>query len=144
MKWIPQRVQTVLLVGAVVALLVGCGLRNAAQKQKRSNDLKQIGLAYHNYFDAFGQAPTKVDDLKNYMEGGNDAYKALANGDYVVLWGVRITDMTAGASNTVLGYEKDVPTKGGLVLMGDAFVREMSADEFKNAPKATPKSKQDK
>jgi hypothetical protein len=50
--------------------------------------------------------------------------------------------MTAGTGNTVLGYEKDAPTKGGLVLMGDASVREMSADEFKNAPKATPKSKQ--
>ncbi len=139
-----QRVPTLLLLGATVLLLVGCGYRSAAQKVKRSNQLKQIGLAYHNYIDAFGQAPTKVDDLKNYMEGGNDAYKAMANGDYVVLWGVSIPEMTAGASNTVLGYEKDVPTKGGLVLMGDAFVREMSADEFKNAPKATPKSKQDK
>jgi hypothetical protein len=144
MKCFPQRVATVVLLCVVVALLLGCGIRTAAQKAKRSNDLKQIGLAYHNYFDAVGQAPTKVDDLKNYMEGGDAAYQALANGDYVVLWGVRITEMTAGASNTVLGYEKDVPTKGGLVLMGDAFVKEMSADEFKNAPKATPKSKQDK
>jgi hypothetical protein len=144
MKWFPERVQIVLLLCVVVALLLGCGIRGAAQKAKRSNDLKEIGIAYHNYIDGFGQAPTKVDDLKNYMEGGDQAYQALANGDYVVLWGVHVTAMPSGASNTVLGYEKDVPTKGGLVLMGDAFVKQMSADEFKNAPKATPKSKQDK
>ena len=37
------------------------------------------------------------------------------------------------ARNTVLAYEKDVPTKGGYVLMGDATVKNMTADDFKKA-----------
>jgi hypothetical protein len=134
-----RRVQTLVLLSATALLLLGCGIRSAAQKQKRSNQLKQIGLAYHDYYDAFAKGPAGPEDLKNYLEGGNDAYQALAKGDFVVIWNVRIPEMIEGTGNTVLGYDKDVPAKGGLVLMGDASVREMSADEFKNAPKATPK-----
>jgi hypothetical protein len=136
---IVQRVPALLLLSATVFLLVGCGFRSAAQRMKRSNQLKLIGLAYHDYYDSFAKGPSGPEDLKNYMEGGNDAHQALVNGDFVVIWNVRIPEMVGGTGSTVLGYEKDVPSKGGLVLMGDASVQQMSADEFKNAPKATPK-----
>jgi hypothetical protein len=49
----------------------------------------------------------------------------------------------AGPSNTVLAYEKDVPARGGLVLMGDASTRRMTAQEFAQAPKATPPAKKE-
>ena len=42
-----------------------------------------------------------------------------------------------GSSNTVLGYEKDVPEKGGAVAMGDGSVKTMTAEQFKAAPKAS-------
>ncbi len=44
--------------------------------------------------------------------------------------------MPAGTSNTVLAYAKDVPEKGGWVLMGDGTARQMTPEEFKKAPKA--------
>ena len=43
------------------------------------------------------------------------------------------------AANTILAYEKDAPTKGGLCLFGDASVRKLTAEEFKQAPKAGKK-----
>ena len=49
------------------------------------------------------------------------------------MFGVTLTDMKDGTSNTVLAYEKDVPTKGGAALMGDGSVKKLSADEFKKA-----------
>jgi prepilin-type processing-associated H-X9-DG protein len=137
MPRIPQRVVSVVLVAVVAVLLLGCGgVQQAAQRQKRANDLKQIGLAYQNYLDAEGKAPGQAADLQKYLLESPPTYQALVNGQYVVLWGATLQSMTAGTSNTVLGYEADVPTKGGNVLMGDGSVRIMTVPEFQAAPKA--------
>jgi len=136
MPRIPQRVMSVALVTVVAVILLGCGgVQQAAQRQKRANDLKQIGLAYHNHLDAEGKAPGQVKDLQKYLQDAPAVYQSLEKGDYVVQWGASLKNMTAGTSNTVLGYEADVPTKGGQVLMGDASVRTMTAQEYQAAPK---------
>ena len=108
----------------------------AAQDRKLANDLKQIGLAYHNYNDATNKAPSKAEDLGPYLEMNKRLIDMLKNGDVVFIWDVplkQIVNMGAGTSNTVLAYEKDAPTKGGYVLMADASVKKLAADEFKKA-----------
>jgi hypothetical protein len=121
-------------------LMVGCGIRQAAARQKQRNLLTQIGLAYHNCNDAMGRGPVDLEELKKIGELPADAVQALQNGDVVLIWEVRIpSGMPQGAPVTVLGYEKDVPTKGGLVLMGDASVVQQTAAEFEAAPKAQAK-----
>jgi hypothetical protein len=141
MPRLPQRFVTVVLIAVVAVILLGCGgVQQAAQRQKRANDLKQIGLAYHNYLDAEQKAPSRAEDLQKYLLDSPPTYQALLNGQYVMQWGATIQSMSAGAgtSNTVLGYEADVPTKGGNVLFGDASVRTMTAQEFQAAPKGKP------
>jgi hypothetical protein len=113
----------------------------AAERQKRTNDLKQIGLAYHNYFDSLKKAPAKAADLGPFVENDKRLLGLLDNKDIVFQFGVTPLEMTDGTSNTVLAYDKDVPTKGGLVLMGDVSVKSMTAEEFKKAKLATPKKK---
>jgi hypothetical protein len=131
-----HRLISVTLVAVFAVILLGCGgVQQAAQRQKRSNDLKQIGLAYHNYLDAEGKAPQQAADLQKYLQDAPAVSQALQNGQYVLLWGAKLQSMPAGAPNTVLGYEADVPTKGGNVLMGDASVRTMTAQEFQAAAK---------
>jgi len=128
------------LVIALTVTASGCG-----DNQKVTNDLKRIGLAYHDYCDSTRKAPTGPKDLEPYYERDAKLTQALDSGQYVFYWNVRIEDMIkgAGTSNTVIAYEKDVPTKGGLVLIGDTSVRRMTAQEFAQAPKATPPSKKD-
>jgi hypothetical protein len=142
---VSQRVQTAVLVGVVIALLLGCGgVRNAAARVQRSNRLKSVALAYINYCDDNrGKAPTGAPDLQKYVSEFPDVSQALQNGDIVVYWNARVpADMLEqGSSNTVLAYEKDVPAKGGMVAMGDGSVREMTAAEFQTAPKAAPGKK---
>ena len=51
-----------LVLGLVGMVLVGIGkIRGAADQQKCRNNLKQVGLAVHGYFDTSGQLPLLAD-----------------------------------------------------------------------------------
>jgi hypothetical protein len=144
MRNVPQRLASVGLVLGVVLLLLGCGgvgrVREAAARAKKTNQLKLVGLAYHNYQDNNIKPPAGVGDLMPLLASEPDAAQALQSGEFVVLWGAKVPqDFPQGTSLTVLGYDKDVPTKGGLVLMGDGSVQNMTLAEFNAAPR--PKGK---
>jgi hypothetical protein len=141
-------VRAVALVLAVAALLApGCGrIKNAADRSKKSNDLKQLGLMYHSYIDMHRKGPGSVDDLMTMATdpGAQAVVQMVKDGKYVLIWGATIVGMQKnpqGTSGTVLGYETTTPTAGGLVLMGDGSVRNVTAAEFASLPKAEPATK---
>jgi hypothetical protein len=129
----PRRV----LALAAVVLLVGAAAAPARQfdSKKIPNDLRQIALAYHSYVDANGKGPAKAEDLAPYLENDKRMVGLLKDKDVVLFYGYKITEIAnaEGTSNTVMGYEKDAPTKGGCVVMFDGSVKKMSADDFKKA-----------
>ncbi|HZY84441.1 MAG TPA: DUF1559 domain-containing protein [Gemmataceae bacterium] len=113
------------------------GAVSPAGSRLRENEMKQIALAYHSFWSANGnRGPAKVEELAPYYENSVNITALLTSGEVVVYPGATIRSMINGSSNTVLGYEKDVPTKGGLVMMGDGSVKKMSADAFAKSPKA--------
>jgi hypothetical protein len=132
-----QRVATVLMVCVSVLLAAHARAADAVT----ANDLKQIGLAYHNYYDSFKKAPAKPEDLSKFLEDNKKLVDAMKSGDIVFVFGVGITDMKDGTSNTVLAYPKDADKNGGLALYGDASVKKLTAEEFKKAIIAKPKDK---
>jgi hypothetical protein len=121
-------------------LLAGCGGGGARDDPQATRDLQAIGLAYHSYNDASQRGPGKPEDLSPYLEADNKAaYDALKSGRYVFIWNVRLLEAQP-TSETVIAYEKDVPTKGGPVLYADTTVKNLTAEEFKSAKLAKPKS----
>ena len=65
--------------------------------------------------------------------------KSLRSGSIVLLYNATLpdTDEDPGhaESTEVLAYEKQVPETGGYVLLLNRVIRNMTADEFKAAPR---------
>jgi hypothetical protein len=113
---------------------------------------------YHGYAanQVTGRAPSQPEDLLGYgttlvkdkeLVQGQDpfekaAFDALKAGEIVLIWDADFSDAVktpAGTAGTILGYEKNAPISGGLVLMMDNSVRAMTAEEFQATPKVKRK-----
>jgi hypothetical protein len=114
---------------------------SGGDRAKRQNDLRQIGFAYHSYNDATnGKSPAKPEDLAPYFENDAKLLAALKDKEIIFVFnGPTLTQMTAGASNTIIAYEGQTPKEGGYVLMADGTPKMMSADEFNKTPLAGEK-----
>lgn len=122
-----------------VAVLVVLSGTTQAQDKVTANDLKQIGLAYHNHIDSVAKAPAKAEDLAPYFDNSKKLLDHLKTKRIEFYYGVTIAQMTEGTSNTILAFEQAAPDKGGLVLFGDGSVKKLTAGEFEKAPKAGKK-----
>jgi prepilin-type processing-associated H-X9-DG protein len=110
-------------------------IAGAVDRARKSNDLKQIGLAYHSYLSTNNKPPARAEDLAPFYENNVKITTALKDGTYVVYWNVKLMSLVNGTSNTILGYEKDAPAKGGEVLYADGHVATLTAAEFAKAAK---------
>jgi hypothetical protein len=121
----------------------GGGFPDPRQEQRDKEDLRTLGIAFHDMDFSSPKPPAKPDDLGPSVKNDQRLLGRLRSGEIVFLYNVRLDQMIAGAgaTNTILAYLKDVPTNGGWVLFGDASIRKLSADEFNKAPKAKPKGK---
>ncbi|HVK16059.1 MAG TPA: hypothetical protein VM533_03860 [Fimbriiglobus sp.] len=120
---------------AAVGLLAGCSGESAPQGHiaGREEELREVWQMYKDHLDARKRPPAKLQDLVPYEPAAINGFGALRDDRVVLLWG---GSATAGQPPRVLAYEKEVPEKGGAVLLQDGTVKAMTADEFKSAPKA--------
>src|SRR5262245_45087911 len=103
-------VTAVVLAGGFLTCVAACGaFKNAAQRNQRQKELTQIAIMYHNYHDMNNKGPSGVQDLQPFANDYPEGWRGLQSGQYTVLWGARLQEMTDGTSNTVLAYENTVP-----------------------------------
>ena len=127
------------LMGAVCVVAVAfAALRLVIQSRetKRVRDnLSAVGWAYHASLHAYGRLPRQMADLTVPLGDFPPAAQSLKDGEVVVLWNAEVR----GSDNSkfILGWHKDVPAKGGLVLMADGVVKHMTAGEFNAGPKVS-------
>jgi hypothetical protein len=107
-------------------------VRATIERDKGLIDLNQIALFYVNNQADGGQVRESV--LKDLQKNMPKAYQAVQQGDLVLLSGDPGRAPT-GASNTVVAYMRDAPTKGGVAAFLDGHTRNLTAQEFNAAAK---------
>ena len=144
-----------LLVVLVAATITGCGKTNTSKKpgdtgdgrggvgapggeptaaqRAAGNDLKKLAIAYHDYIFQHNKPPANIADLAKFAPG--DLIGKVQSGTYTLQMNVDVFKVPAGATNTLLGYERNVPTEGGVVVMGDGSTPYMTKEEFAAATK---------
>src|SRR5262245_14604222 len=120
-------------VGAVLTL-IGCrGPSDATNALDMSNKarLYELSELWSMAQIDLNHPPAKLQELAKYNRAGGFAYRAVADGELVVFWGVKL-----GEGQAIFAYEKNAPTAGGWVLLQDRTVKHLTAQEFQTTAKA--------
>lgn len=131
-----------LVAGLFLLNLAGCGESTPSDPKEADESfaLNQVAEGYRVYTIAKKKPPTNIKELTELETLAGNGVEAVRKGDIVVQWGAPLpdTDEEPGhsPSTDVLAYVKDVPDKGGYVLLLNRSVKKMTAEEFKAAPKA--------
>ena len=123
----------IVLAALAMAWLTGCGdAPKSVAGESRKDHLAEIGELMKSLGEEGKTPPGKMADLEAVEPMLPLAGPLIRSGEIVYLWGTAY----AAGSTKVAAYEKKTPAEGGWVVLQDGSVREMTADEFKTAPKA--------
>ena len=122
-----------------LVLLAGCGPRTVGDAPT-TPALPEVSDLLRAAAGAAGRPPANLSDLDGYKEMFPQGYEAVQSGNIVVLWGAPMKgEGEAGKDETVVAYEKAVPTDGGFVLLSSGTIKKMTAAQFNAAPKGGAK-----
>ena len=127
-------VRACVLIVLTVIVPVGCGPSTAGPDSREELTISQVAQIFHMRQRAQKSPPQGIKDVEGQQTVAPAAVAAIKSGEVIVYWGVGLADDSEAAS-TVLAYQKDVPEKGGEVLMQDGNATKMTAEEFKAAKK---------
>jgi hypothetical protein len=128
------------VVAAGLSALAGCSSRPRGEVARQYTLLEDVSDLLHSAAATARRPPAKLADLDRFQSMYPRGYDAIKSGAVVVLWGTPLKgEGQAGKGETVVAYEKDVPTNGGYVLLSAGTVKKMTAAEFEAAPKAAKK-----
>lgn len=128
----------IVILALVVTSVTGCGPSQVANSPEVYDfgTFEEVAGLYRSATGIKKKPPASLADLARSRDMFLNGYRAIEKGDIIVIWGVTTTAEDS-PSDEVLAYKSDVPTNGGPVLMKNLTMKKMSADEFKNAPKAS-------
>ena len=136
------RLMMAISLGICSFSLVGCGSRQpvATPESATLSKLNDVAELYRVYSITNKKPPKSKAEAAKMENAVPSGLTPISTGDIIVLWGGELTDLneepTGPKSDTILAYEKDVPAKGGKVLLLDRNIKTMTPEEFAAAPKS--------
>lgn len=126
----------------VSALATGCGGSGGPVTETVAikSRLGEVAELYRTYVTVAKKPPKSMADLRTIENVAPSGLTPLETGEVIVFWNAELTSLgeepTGPESDKILAYEKDVPQKGGQVLMLDRRIKSMTPEQFAAAPKA--------
>ena len=136
------RLMMALSLGLCSFSLVGCGSSQpvATPESATLSKLNDVAELYRVYSITNKKPPKTKAEAAKMENAVPSGLTPINTGDIIVLWGGELTDLneepTGPKSDKILAYEKDVPAKGGKVLLLDRNIQTMTPADFAAAPKA--------
>ena len=142
----------IVVLSIVGVVLVGCGgcagvlflfvipkIEEAKNRTVRTNDMRQLNIAYLNFQSKHQRGPANLAELEAFDPMPSEGYKLVREGKVEVVWNVNIARQVQGSSNVMLLYEtKADPDGQRVVVMADGSARRVTEAEFNGIPKADP------
>ncbi len=125
----------------LAVLAAGCSGPNGPRTvdQVGHDNLIEVGELCRHYQFTKQKPPQRLSDLNTLKTMGANGFEALRAGNIVLCYNATLPDTNEDPgqteSNEVLAYQKQVPENGGYVLMLNRTIKQMTADEFKAAPR---------
>lgn len=114
-------------------IVIGCGDSKTGPVGSSAKDpLNDLGQALKALPEEQKKPPAKLAELETFEPFIPLAGPQIRSGEIVYLWGAEYSPN----SQKIAAHEKKAPTDGGWVLLQDTTVKQMTAEEFKAAPKA--------
>ena len=135
----------ILIAGSLV--FAGCSPRTgggvSGELAQTPPAMFQLNDLLHASAAANGHPATQLSDLDRKRSLFPLGYKAVKDGDIIVVWGIRPKGegQIAKGEEQVVAYEKVAPKEGGYVLFSGGTIKKMSATEFAAALKAGKSSR---
>ena len=125
------------LASGLFLSLCGCGGGGAKSggptAPSNMDTVADVAEMLKEYCAANKRPPNSLADLEDASATHPVGHAAASTKEFVIYYKVMINSAKA---DTVLAYHKDVPASGGVVVMQDGSVKEMTAADFASAPKA--------
>ena len=117
-----------------VMVVIAPNVMNATEESMAIRPFSKIGFAYHAFHAKHDRSPGGVDEFADYLSKSRTARqysKLIRDKEIIMVWNAMFSDDGCANDTFVLGYHKDVPNRGGFVIMGGGFVEKVTADAFK-------------
>jgi hypothetical protein len=111
-------------------------IRGAAERQQSANDLKQVSLAMHSFYDVNKKMPARAEDFGRFLDSGA-VMDRLRKGEIEVVWNALPPHQQPGGRGVVYAWDTKV-FAGGVrnVVYMDGLVEAITESEFQQKPKA--------